>query len=286
MPDPARSFLPTFFIIGAAKSGTTSLHFYMDAHPEIAMTDPKEPHVLIGPGWRTKTTRYQRLFKRRTEIRGEASPGYSVCPKNADAPGNIAALVPEARLIYLVRDPVERAIAHYAQAVTVGRESRTIEEALDTRDPYCEYVAASRYATQVEAYLEHFSEHQLVVLDHSDLREERRETIASLYEHVGADSSFWDPVALERDYNVRAADNVMLPGPLQTARSGRLNSWSKRALPHVVRRPLVSAIRRIAGSTLSPTAGPELRERLAGAFEPEVARLRELTGLAFADWRI
>src|SRR4051812_48717496 len=98
--------LPTFFIIGAGKSGTTALHSYLDLHPEIEMTAHKEVHFFLGPEWRQRIEGYAREFGGDTPQRGDASPGYTVFPRHADTPDRIRERVPGARLIYLVRDPV------------------------------------------------------------------------------------------------------------------------------------------------------------------------------------
>lgn len=250
------------------------------------MTDPKEPHLMIGPGWRDRLWGYRELFPGVTSIRGEASPGYAVMPRNDDAPANIAEVVPGARLVFLVRDPVERAVAQYAQHVILGMETRSIEEAIDPSDPMCEYVAASRYATVVEAYLDHFNPEQLIVMDHALLRSDRARSLSKLFDHVGADPAFWDEEHLEQDYNVRASDNLMLPGPLKRSRYGRVNAWSKRALPTSVRRPLVRSMKRVLGQRVTPSLTDDLHARLVASLAPEAERLRELTGMSFANWEI
>lgn len=280
------SVLPTFFVIGASKSGTTSLHYYFAAHPEIVMTEPKEPHLMIGPGWRDRLWGYGELFGGDSSIRGEASPGYAVMPRNEDAPRNIAEVVPRARLVYLVRDPVERAVAQYAQHVILGMETRPIDEALDPDDPYCEYVAASRYATVVESYLDHFGPEQMLVMDYSLLRSDRRGSLARLFAHVGADPGFWDQAALERDYNVRSQDNLMLPGPLKRSRYGRVNAWSKRSIPDRFRTPLVQGLKSMIGRRVTPSVPGPVQARLADALASEADRLRAITGSAFSGWQI
>lgn len=113
--------LPTFFIIGAAKAGTTSLHWYLDQHPEVGMSTIKEPNFLSGPenGIPYPTRRitelsdYRRLFDPTYPVRGEASPSYTNSPRRRGVPERVKKLVPAARFIYLVRDPVERTISHY-----------------------------------------------------------------------------------------------------------------------------------------------------------------------------
>ena len=106
--------MPNLFIIGAAKCGTTSLHCYLDLHPEISMSRIKEPRFFACPeGPReeraiTDRNRYLALFEAGKKIRGEASPAYSQHPAVSGVPGRIAMESPDAKFIYLVRDPIER----------------------------------------------------------------------------------------------------------------------------------------------------------------------------------
>jgi hypothetical protein len=277
--------LPTFFIIGAPKAGTTSLHHYMNAHPGIAMTRGKDPHVMTGPRERDRVSAYARLFPPDAEIRGECSVGYAAHPVDPDPPRNIAALTPDARLIYLVRDPVERAIAHYAQHLTTGADDRPPDQALATDDPGCLYLAASRYATQVETYLKGGDLGRMLVIESTELRDRRRETMRRAFVHVGADPEYWGPT-LEATYNVRARDNVRLGRIGNRIKRSRLSRASRSVLPHRFHARAAIAARRALGTEVRPTVSAELRARLATALGPEADRLRELTGQAFADWSV
>src|ERR671918_241426 len=138
--------VPTFFVIGASKAGTTSLHHYLGAHPGIAMTEPKEPHLLCGPrDFHDRLFVYGQILDASSPIRGEVSPGYSLYPFDPEVPDRMREIAPEARLVYLVRDPVERATAHYAEHVIQRWEESAISEALDPGNPESRYVAGSRY---------------------------------------------------------------------------------------------------------------------------------------------
>jgi Sulfotransferase family len=281
MGDPPR--LPTFFVIGASKSGTTSLRAYLDLHPEIEMTTVPEPHLVIGPGWRARSRAYPELFRGETDIRGDRSTGYSNHAVNPDAPANIAELVPEARLIYVVRDPVERTIAHYAQHLIRGDERRPIGVAIQPDDPENVYLGASRYASVVESYLRCFDPERLLVLDLADLRDRRRQSLERVFRHVGADPAFWDE-GFATEHNVRAEDNLRLPRSWRRLRQGRLDRASRRVLPDGLRRNITAGMRRAIGHQVRPEASPEFRARLTEALAPEVERLRRLTGQGFEGW--
>lgn len=280
------SLLPTFFVIGAAKAGTSSLHYYLGRHPQIAMTNPKEPHVLLGDDHRERAQRYATLFDESRPIRGESSTGYSAAPYNPEVPGNIADLVPDARLVYLVRDPVDRAIAHYAQDVIAHRESRAIEEALAPGEAESHFIAASCYATQLEAYLEHFARDAILVLDSRRLRARRRQALAEVFAHVGADAAFWDE-AFQREHVVRADGTVRLSSRVRGLQTGALGDAYRRIVPERARERIRPRLRRLLGGReVFPEASPELRERLKQRLAPEANRFRALTGQKFERWSV
>ena len=106
--------LPTFITIGAMKCGTHSLHQYLDLHPEIAMSQRKELNFFLteakfaqGLEW------YSAQIAGNGTARGESSPNYSKCHMFPGVAERMHATLPDIKLIYLVRDPVERAVSHY-----------------------------------------------------------------------------------------------------------------------------------------------------------------------------
>ncbi len=168
---------PTFFIIGAAKCGTSSLHFYLDQHPEISMSSIKEPSVFSTPRWAARWDDHEGLFDCEARVRGEGSTTYSRYPVEGDAAEAIHAAVPGAKLIYLVGEPVERAVSDYMQAKVMGLERRPFDEAvreLPFDDPENYYLCASKYTMQLERYLEAFR--PLLAAGHRATPASRRES--------------------------------------------------------------------------------------------------------------
>jgi hypothetical protein len=279
--------LPTFFVIGAAKSGTTSLNRYLALHPEIAMAEPQESHQLLGHGYEARLGGYLELFPGSERIRGETSSGYSNFPYNAEIVDRIAATVPAARFVYVVREPVERAVAHYAQHVIRGDERRPVDEALKPSERNY-YVAASRYATQLERYLARFALERVLVIEQEELREQRDATLARAFAHVGADPEYRDP-GFATEHNVRAgrgAQNVRLGVVGRRLQGSRLNELSRRALPARVRQRAIAGARAALGTKVLPEASPQTLARLREALRPEAERLRELLGRDFEGWSI
>jgi len=245
----AAGALPDVVIIGSMKSGTTSLHAYLDLHPSIAMSEPKELNFFFGPedggagwsagNWHRGLEWYAARFDAGAPLRGEASPGYT-SPDHPEVAARMAALVPGARLVYAVRDPIDRALSQYWHHRRDGTETRAPEEAL--LDPGSQYVARGRYFERLAPFLATGAfDGRIAVLAQEQLRDRTRETVGWLFGWLGVDDGYWSPAMEER----------------------------RNAAPE---RP-------------SPVDGA-VRRRLCEAVRDDAARLREFTGQDFAGWSV
>jgi hypothetical protein len=289
-----RTALPTFVVIGALKCGTTSLQHYLVQHPQIQMPPRKETDFFSGPpngapyatGYKRveRLDEYERLFDPEALARGEASPNYTVHPVRRDTPRRMNEAVPDAKLIYLVRDPVSRTISHYHHRVSVENERRTLDEALgDFADPYSLYTCASRYALQLELYLQYYPQDQIMIVDQADLRSRRAATLAEIFSFLSVDTSF---VSSRFDEEIN------------TERERRTYSdfivWVRRAQASPLQRlprPLRVALRQTGERLLSkplapPVVDEALRHRLRELYVDEAERLRMLTGKTFSTWTV
>ena len=278
--------LPTFFVIGAAKAGTTALYHYLGQHPEVHMSPIKEPSFFARYGRVTSREEYELLFESDAAVRGEASPAYSLHPRVIGAPERMHALVPDAKLIYLVRDPIERTLAHYLQRAASQGDTRPIEEALgDVSDPHNRYTCASRYATQLEQYLPHFSLSSMLVVDQADLRERRSRTLSEIFSFLLVDPLFSSP-EFESEPNP-SKDKRAYGGRAARLRSRLASSGAARAVPPAFRAPAARLARRALSRPLAPPVlAPARREELAAVLGGEAERLRALTGKSFPSWSV
>lgn len=192
---------PNLFIIGAMKSGTTSLHSYLDSHPQIFMCKPKEPkffsresNLAKGEEW------YQELFAEagNASIIGESSTEYSKVPDFAGVPQRIAKFNPKARFIYIMRDPIERTISHFWLSVRSQGERREMLTAIQ-QDPH--YMNVSHYARQLSLYFEIFGRDRVACLTLEKMNSNTLEILRNLFVWLGVDSSFI-PQILEKKKNV------------------------------------------------------------------------------------
>jgi hypothetical protein len=282
--------LPNLIIIGAGKAGTTSLHYYLDQHPDIYMSYPKEPYFFHREKWREQLGWYESLFPEPVAIRGEASPSYSAYPVIKDVPRRIHELIPDARLIYLVRDPIDRIAAHYSQHLANGKERRSLAEAVESAlqrgdDPVNPYLCVSRYATQVEQYLEYFSRDRILVIDNADMLRDRGAVLRDAFRFLEVDETFESP-RFNQVLNTQG-DQVRF-GPVGAKLKGtRLARFVRSRVPREVRTPVTKPLTRLLSERVErPELSRDVRAELIEALKPEADRLRELTGKRFASWSV
>lgn len=279
---PAGSALPSFFVIGAPKCGTTSLHLYLDQHPGIEMSSIKEPAIFAEPGFESRLGRYKEMFRGETSTRGESSAVYSQHPRWPAVPGRIRKVVAEARFIYVVRDPIERAISHWRQHVADGKEPRPLSEAMsDWEREDSLYLCPSRYATQIRHYLGHFDPERILVLDHAELSRDTEAALSSVFRFLDVDQAFRSPRFAER---LNQGEQKRRPTAIGRSLEG-IPLAAARRLPLPARfreraRGLVS--RPVAAQPLEP----ELRRRIAASLGDEIEWLREFAGRSFPDWSV
>jgi sulfotransferase family protein len=215
--------LPDFLILGAQKAGTTALYAYLRRHPGITGPSWKEVsyfdrHYARGPSWYRGN--FPNLLRTRGELVGEASPSYLFHPLG---PERVKELVPEARLVALLRNPVDRALSHYHHEVALGREPLSFEEALAAEEQRLEgeeerlrtdpryfsrawwshtYKARGLYAEQLERWLELFPREQLLILPSEELLAEPQRAYAQVLDFLGAPPHRLDayPRVFERQY--------------------------------------------------------------------------------------
>lgn len=205
--------LPDYLIIGAQKSGTTSLYSYLIQHPSILAAFHKEVHFFDlqydkGVSWYRSHFPKISSLKKAGAIVGEASPYYLFHPHSAR---RIYDLIPHVKLILLLRNPSERAVSHYFHERRHGTESLSIQDAFNQEDiriadelkrmvadPHYQSPAHQRYsylrrgiyAGQIETYLEFFPAENMLILKAEDFFSNPAETVKKTYRFLAVDDSF------------------------------------------------------------------------------------------------
>lgn len=205
-PYANRRLLPDFLIIGAQKSGTTSLHLALSQHPAVQLAFKREVHYFdwnfdrrlewYRAHFPTRRTRDRSLQRYGEFATGEKSPYYLFDPA---VPARVRAILPDVKLIVLLRDPVSRAYSHFHQATRRGIETLSFQEALASEARQVEaahrplaghphrrsYLARGRYAEQLERWLVHFNREQIHVTLSERFFADPVEVVGQIHEFIG-----------------------------------------------------------------------------------------------------
>lgn len=279
--------LPNLIVIGAMKCGTTSLRYYLRAHPEIFMARGGLNFFVAEEegNWHRGAEWYESQFGA-ARIRGDTSPRYANYPLARDVPERMHALVPEAKLLYIVRDPIERLISHYCQYWAAGKEDRSLAQALDGIDDSPQtnpYVCRGLYFLQIERFLRCYPRAQLLVLYQEDLRDRRLATLQEIFRFLGVDESFSSP-EFERISHRTADKRRLSPIGSRLKQSGAMRILGE-ASPRAHRR-VERAVASAFGRTFPrPTPPPRLREKLNEIYREDTRRFHDLVGGEPPPWR-
>jgi len=278
---------PTFFIVGAARAGTTSLNNYLDHHPDIFMSAVKEPHYYsrvapTGPGRNFFVTfdekGYMALFNKAGSARaiGESSTSYLWSP---EAPGRIRAAHPDSKIVILLRDPIARAYSHYLADVKECVEKQTFCQAIhdelagERKDwpPPTPYVAIGRYAEQVTRYLDTFGSNVLVLIFEEFVRETRAHLVKTV-EFLGLDPACVDAIPRDAHNAYSLPRNRLVRAMLG---SGRIRRAVRAVVPFRLRAAYRNTLY-VEGT--APELSDEARDLLAGAYADEYSAVRDVLG--------
>jgi hypothetical protein len=296
--------MPTFLVLGAAKAGTTALYEYLKQHPQVYMSPTKETNFFAlegealdfrGPGDAETINRFSvtSLAADREQFRGvggevaigEASPLYLYSPR---AVGRVRQHLPQAKVIAILRHPVERAYSSFLHLVRDGREPVTdFARALECEgarirahwEHIWHYTALGFYAAQLQRYYDVFDREQIRVYRYEDLLADPAGLLRDLYAFIGVDTGFVPDLTIRPNASLvprsRALHTLLMRlRPLQTA--------TGPFLPEGLRTRAFAGLS--AWNLRKPPLRPEIRRRLIDLYRDDIARLQSLTGLRLAHW--
>jgi hypothetical protein len=278
--------LPNLIIIGGLKCGTTSIHHYLGLHPQIHMSKPKELNFFVEElNWDLGLDWYASRFDNRFKVRGESSPHYTNLPRFKGVPARIEEHCPDARLLYMVRDPIKRILSHWVHATGAGYETRELVPTLS--DPDSSYTQRSLYWMQLQPYLELFDREQIEVIAQEELQSEREETMRKAFRFAGVDESFtseqfdreWEKSSAKQGDKYQVMERlVKLPGLRSFDRNfDRLPESMRWIVEKVVHDPEKPPAPK-------PKLPDDLFETVRSRFGADVAALQDFAGREFAGW--
>lgn len=212
----AKAALPSFLLIGATKCGTTSMHDWLSRHPQVFMHPWKEMRFFLPEGqWQKGPEWYARQFEARGSASawGEASNAYMRGVEHEGIPRRVAQLLPEARFIYLVREPMARMRSHYRHRLVTGREWRSFAEAVQA-DPA--YVDTGLYGTELARWQAHIDPSRILVVPFEALALAPRPWLDRVTTHIGVSP------APDLEFQAHNVSNRRRPLPRPLRRLGAL----------------------------------------------------------------
>lgn len=292
--------LPNLIIIGSPKCATTSLHFYLSVHPQIWMSAQKELHFFLSQAswgsWNRGLDWYCQQFQDGADclIRGESSPGYSVEGYSQDSAEKMAALLPNAKLIYMVRDPIARVRSHYLEEVYNGHISSklTLDHILtmgdEAPDPmgfnYRSMVYTSLYYKQLSIYLQKFDLKKIHLISMESFLKDDVACLSSIFKFLEVKDVM--PDNLDVKLNVNSQKRLRFINPTGLVRQLPKYEKFSTLIPFKVKSVYRTLISRSIDQKAISRISPENEEKLRDLFAPDVARLRTLTGQAFPEWSL
>lgn len=294
---------PNFFVIGAGKSGTTSLYYYLKQHPQVFMSPVKEPKFFTaavrnlefnGPGDQRVVTdtissedAYLELFSGACDelVRGEASTIYLSTDGTAE---HMARRVPHARLVAVLRHPADRAYSAFMHLRRDGYETlESFQDALDAEEErvrqgyYYHWRLRGRgyYGHYLKAYYEHFPSEQIKVFLYEDLLASAEDVMSEIFRFLEVDDSFRVDTSARHNQsgvprNQSMQNFLTKPHPLK--------EWAKGIIPERLGHRVISMLQ--PGLVSRPGLSPEARKRLTEDYREDILLLQDLIQRDLSNW--
>ncbi len=288
---------PNFYVVGAPKCGSTSIWAYLRKHPQVFLPEMKEPAFFMTAPQPPRLEAdfctgnleaYQRLYQGAKGFKaiGDASAGYL---RDPNVPGRIHEVCPHARIVILLRDPVERAYSHYFMYEGKRKSKKPASSFLEAiqRDnsefikvnnynksfPVM-FVELGLYYEQVLRYFQTFGREQVGIYFFEDLEKDTQGVMAAICRHIGVDPALLDTKEMER---VHLAGLLPRAGWLyRTAQSALSLELRQRILPPSVRRWMSTSP--LLYKRYTQPRDEQAARYLQSIFEPDLCRLEELLG--------
>ena len=291
IPTRAEGRRPDFVLIGAAKTATTSLAHYLGEHPGVFMWPDKEPHFFSTPElYERGTDWYEGLFADAEEgqLCGEASTSYTRYPYSGDVAKRMHDYMPEAKLIYLIREPVARIISALEfrhRRATQMFQRADAPDSLDELLDHDIFLRTSEYIVQIEQFMKVYPREQLLVLLQEELAADGDAVLRRALEFIGADPSI--EVDTTKRLNTAAG---YYNWAKHEAASGMLNKLPgsqmlKKLIPQrakTLAREFLA--RRVPDERIMEPLSEAKRAELVEHFAPFNARLEEFLGRRLHEW--
>ncbi|WP_347839088.1 sulfotransferase domain-containing protein [uncultured Draconibacterium sp.] len=270
-----------FIIIGAMKAGTTSLYELLKEHPQISFSKIKETHFFSQTSnWQKNIASYHKLFSEKEggKLLGEASTSYAFRPHYKNVAEKIYNYNPDMKIIYIVRNPIDRSISHYMHSFSKGYTKLTIDEEIKSRE---HIIQVSRYFYQIEPYLKLFGKEQILFIDFEDFIKSKKEVLDKLAYFLNIDKK---PFSTTHKLHANPTLGVIKLSP----KFGRFINWFEPVIKlfpehfrFLVKKMVVSKKRVFQEK---PKMNVNTKQAIIEAIKPEIPELEKLMGKDLSKW--
>lgn len=265
-----------FIIVGAQKSGTTSIAQLVSQHPSICFCKEKEPSFFNRDYWKTNIKEYHALYESKVGQKlGEASTMYTFFPEYPKTAKNIYDYNPKMKLIYIMRDPIERIVSHFAHRYV---RKKTKE------DPYSEilskpmYVNRSRYFIQIEPYLKRFGNDQVLLLVMEDFVREPNLVLNKIFTFLEVENTTVTGKINESHKNSSVESTFLTDSGKKLLQNPLL-----KKMPYKVRNVLKSMF--VNSLKEKPEISEDLRRLLYPLVKSDIKNIEELLKREITEWK-
>jgi hypothetical protein len=272
--------IPNFIVVGAHKAGTTSLHHYLDQHPDIYLPPNKGLDLLCQTSIQeiSNAEEYLAQFEQAEpgKILGEVSSVY--LHVREEIVGKIKHLFPNVKIVAVLRNPIERTYSHALWKRTYTRdEIRNFDNlVMQSKD----FLIPGLYATHLKTYFSYFERENIKVLLHEDLIGNPHQFFEELFGFIGADEKFIPDMS--KRYH---SGQMKIANPYRNLlKEGyKTNSFVKSIVPKTIRTSLREVLSQKSTSQ-KPPMSTNLKAKLVNYFHDDVVELQKLIGLDVSHW--
>lgn len=272
-----------FMIVGAAKCGTTTLSEILSNHPDVCFSRMKEPHFFSkSPDWKANLDEYKNLYSPKpSQICGEGSTTYTCYPEfNKDTWQALYDFNPKLKLIYVMRDPVDRIVSQYMHNYLRGLTSEPFEKAVLNNSVY---INRTRYYIQIKPYFELFNKEQILLLTLEEFIADRQKTLKKTADFLEIDYLSFS------HYNVHANKSVgeaKYDVRVDAALSNIAVQKIKSIFPATLRRKVYDSIHSVLVRKfqIKPSVSDELNEAIWNLLMLDVLEIERIMGRKLTEW--
>ena len=272
-------YYPNLIVIGAMKAGTSSLHEYLSLHPNIYASKTKELDYFLwnygkGKDW------YRSNFPVNSKYRLESSPNYAKFFKDWEyAAIKMNKDLPGCKLIYIIRDPVERTLSQCRHhQLDPNREIPKLIEF----EPENEILTNSQYHRHISEFLKYFKKEQLLVIKNEDLKYDKENLLNKITHFLNI-----DPINIKDSHVIEsnASANFKHPGKIILFLN-KISTYQK--IKNKIKKQ--NTLKQIHNKLFYKrhktfTASPEIKEKLRDYFKNDIIKLEKLTSISFEEWK-